>query len=281
MTVRWLTHRLSAAVLYSLSPSARDAPASAVRPGDRRRPGLPPAAHRASDFVAAQDYTYDDCRPPDRLPPAALLYRHDETQILPLLRERGADQSPAHHHGHSVEPAAWMKTSDSLMGPPDRRPEDLLLLRAVLLKFVQPTGQECTSTSSACRTSRRTVRPHLPGHRHAIVQEEKVISDLAHARAAGLPTKIPPYDTTGEHPNDIASTPPDEPPTPTTTPSSALLPAPAGSGVSYHCYYGTQRHDRTARAVPGPGHLPDRVLGSQSAVRDTFSDTLKWHARKP
>jgi len=79
----------SAAVLYSLSPSARDAamhllfdPATGDGLDFLRQP------IGASDFVAAQDYTYDD------LPPGQTDYRqrhfsiaHDETQILPLLRD--------------------------------------------------------------------------------------------------------------------------------------------------------------------------------------------------
>jgi len=73
-----------------------------------------------------------------------------------------------------------MKTSDSLIG--GRLIDDPKIYSSYalyLLKFVQAyRPRECTSTSSACRTSRRTVRRHLPGTDMPSVQEEKVISDL-------------------------------------------------------------------------------------------------------
>ena len=53
------------------------------------------------------------------------------------------------------------------------------------------------------------------------------------------------------------------------------------SGVAYHCYYGdpgamSALHDQ----FPGADIYQTECSGSQSAVpADTFSDTLKWHAR--
>ena len=86
-----------------------------------------------------------------------------------------------------------------------------------------------------------------------------------------------------EHPNDIASTPPDETADTNDYPQRVLS-SPAVrwvSGLAYHCYYGdpsamTALHDQ----FPGEDIYQTECSGSQSAVpADTFSDTLKWHAR--
>ena len=116
-------------------------------------------------------------------------------------------------------------------------------------------------------------------------QEEKVIEDLGPMlRAAGLHTQILAYDHNwSEHPNDIASTPPDETADINDYPQKVLT-SPAArwiSGVAYHCYYG----DPSAMTALH-NQFPDKAIyftecsGSQSAdPANTFSDTLKWHAR--
>ena len=280
----------SAAVLYSLSPSARDAamhllfdPATGDGLDFLRQP------IGASDFVATQDYTYDD------LPPGQTDYRqrhfsiaHDETQILPLLREAERINPRLTIMATPWSPPAWMKTSDSLIG--GRLIDDPKIYSSYalyLLKFVQAyraQGVHVDFISVQNEPQNRTPGTY-PGTDMPSVQEEKVISDLGPMlRAAGLPTKILAYDHNwAEHPNDIASTPPDETADTNDYPQQVLS-SPAArwvSGVSYHCYYGdpsamTALHEQ----FPGQPIYQTECSGSQSAVpADTFSDTLKWHAR--
>ena len=117
------------------------------------------------------------------------------------------------------------------------------------------------------------------------VQEAKVIYDLGPMlRSAELHTKILAYDHNwAEHPNDVASTPPDETADTNDYPQQVLY-SPAArwvSGVSFHCYSGdpsamTAFH----KQFPSLKIYQTECSGSQSAVpADTFTDTLKWHAR--
>ena len=280
----------SAAVLYSLSPSARDAamrllfdPATGDGLDFLRQP------IGASDFVAAQDYTYDD------MPPGQTDYlqrhfsvAHDEAQILPLLREAERINPRLTIMATPWSPPAWMKTSDSLIG--GRLIDDPKIYYSYalyLLKFVQAyraQGVHVDFISVQNEPQNRTPGTY-PGTDMPSVQEEKVISDLGPMlRAAGLPTKILAYDHNwAEHPNDIASTPPDETADTNDYPQQVLSSSAARwvSGVAYHCYYGdpsamTGLHDQ----FPGQLIYQTECSGSQSAVAaDTFSDTLKWHAR--
>jgi glucosylceramidase len=280
----------SAAVLYSLSPAARDAalhllfdPATGDGLDFLRQP------IGASDFVATQDYTYDD------MPSGQTDYlqrhfsiTHDEAQILPLLRESERINPRLTIMATPWSPPAWMKTSDSLIGGRlIDDPKIYFSYALYLLKFVQAyraQGVHVDFISVQNEPQNRTPGTY-PGTDLSSVQEEKVIADLGPMlRAAGLPTKILAYDHNwAEHPNDIASTPPDETADTNDYPQQVLS-SPAArwvSGVSYHCYYGdpsamTALHDQ----FPGQAIYQTECSGSQSAVpADTFSDTLKWHAR--
>ena len=280
----------SAAVLDSLSPSARDAamhllfdPATGDGLDFLRQP------IGASDFVAAQDYTYDD------LPPGQTDYlqrhfsiAHDEAQILPLLREAERLNPRLTIMATPWSPPAWMKTSDSLIGGRlIDDPKIYFSYALYLLKFVQAyraQGVHVDFISVQNEPQNRTPGTY-PGTDMPSVQEEKVIGDLGPMlRAAGLPTKILAYDHNwAEHPNDIASTPPDETADTNDYPQRVLS-SPAArwvSGVAYHCYYGdpsamTALHEQ----FPGQPFYQTECSGSQSAVpADTFSDTLEWDAR--
>ena len=280
----------SAAVLYSLSPAARDAamhllfdPVTGDGLDFLRQP------IGASDFVATQDYTYDD------MPPGQTDYlqrhfsiSHDEAQILPLLREAEHINPRLTIMATPWSPPAWMKTGDSLIG--GRLIDDPKIYYSYalyLLKFVQAyraQGVHVNFISVQNEPQNRTPGTY-PGTDMPSVQEEKVIGDLGPMlRAAGLHTKILAYDHNwAEHPNDIASTPPDETADTNDYPQQVLS-SPAArwvSGIAYHCYYGdpsamTALHDQS----PGQDIYQTECSGSQSAVpADTFSDTLKWHAR--
>ena len=280
----------SAAVLSSLSPSARDAamhllfdPVTGDGLDFLRQP------IGASDFVATQDYTYDD------MPPGQTDYlqrhfsiAHDEAQILPLLREAERINPRLTIMATPWSPPAWMKTGDSLIGGRlIDDPKIYFSYALYLLKFVQAyqaQGVHVDFISVQNEPQNRTPGTY-PGTDMPSVQEEKVIGDLGPMlRAAGLPTKILAYDHNwAEHPNDIASTPPDETADTNDYPQQVLS-SPAArwvAGVAYHCYYGdpsamTALHDQ----FPGEDIYQTECSGSQSAVpANTFSDTLKWQAR--
>src|ERR1017187_176064 len=280
----------SAAVLYSLSTSARDAamhllfdPATGDGLDFLRQP------IGASDFVATQAYTYDD------LPPGQTDYSqqhfsvaHDEAEILPLLRAAERINPKLTIMATPWSPPAWMKTSGSLIGGRlIDNPKIYFSYALYLLKFVaayRAQGVHVDALTVQNEPQNRTPGGY-PGTDLPASQEEKVIEDLGPMlRAAGLHTKILAYDHNwAEHPNDIASTPPDETSDINDYPQE-LLSSPAArwiSGVSYHCYYG----DPSAMTVlrnqfPGQDIYQTECSGSQSSdPANTFSDTLKWHAR--
>jgi glucosylceramidase len=280
----------SAAVLYSLSPAAREAamrllfdPATGDGLDFLRQP------IGASDFVATKDYTYDD------LPAGQTDYlqrhfsiAHDEAQILPLLRAAERINPRLTIMATPWSPPAWMKTSGSLIG--GRLIDDPKIYFSYALYLVKFLA---AYRAQGVRVDAITVQ-NEPQNRHSDTypgtdmpsfQEEKVIEDLGPMlRAAGLHTKILAYDHNwSEHPNDIAATPPDETADINDYPQQVLS-SPAAkwvSGVSYHCYYGdpsamTALHDQ----FPRYDIYETECSGSQSAdPANTFSDTLKWHAR--
>jgi glucosylceramidase len=280
----------SAVVLDSLSPSARNAalhllfdPATGDGLDFLRQP------IGASDFTATQDYTFDD------LPAGQTDYSqrhfsiaHDEAQILPLLRAAEKINPKLTIMATPWSPPAWMKTGDSLIG--GRLIDDPKIYSSYalyLLKFVQAyraQGVRVSAITVQNEPQNRTPGTY-PGTDLPASQEEKVIEDLGPMlRAAGLGTKILAYDHNwSEHPNDIASTPPDETSDINDYPQEVLS-SPAAkwvSGVSYHCYFGdpsamTALHEQ----FPSQGIYQTECSGSQSTdPANTFSDTLKWHAR--
>jgi glucosylceramidase len=116
-------------------------------------------------------------------------------------------------------------------------------------------------------------------------QEEKVIETLGPMlRAAGMRTKILAYDHNwSEHPNDIASSPPDETMDTNDYPQE-ILSSPAArwvSGTAYHCYYGDPSAMSTLHdEFPTKAIYFTECSGSQSSdPATTFSDTLHWHTR--
>ena len=261
----------SAVVLYRLSPTARNATMRSLfdpRTGDGLSYLRQPIG--ASDFVATRDYTYDD------MPAGQTDYRqrhfsiaHDRGQDPAAAASGQAPEPAAADRGQPVEPAG-VDEDQRLAGrrPADRQPAYLPLLRAVPDEVrARPTGRRASrSTRSRSRTSRRTApRPATPGTDMPSWQEEKVIEALGPMlHAAHLGTKILAYDHNwSEHPNDIASTPPDETADVNDYPQQVLSSRAARwiSGTAYHCYFGdpsamSALHD----AVPGQGHLLHRVL---------------------
>jgi glucosylceramidase len=244
----------------------------------------------ASDMVAgSQDYTYDD------MPAGQTDYRqqhfsvaHDKAEILPLLRQARAINPHLTIMATPWSPPAWMKTNDSLVG--GRLIDDPRIYHSYalyLLKFLEAyraAGVAVQYLSVQNEPQNRTPAGY-PGTDMPSWQEEQVIEDLGPMiRSAHLPTKILAYDHNWqEHPNDIASTPPDETGD-VNTYAQNVLKSPAArwvSGVAFHCYYGdpsamTAIHNQ----FPKKQILETECSGTQSAdPANTFSDTLKWHAR--
>jgi glucosylceramidase len=280
----------SATVLYGLSPAVHErAMRSLFSPvtGDGLDYLRQPVG--ASDFVAAAAYTYDD-RPAGQADYQQRHFSiaHDRARILPLLREAEAINPQLQIIATPWSPPAWMKTSGSLIG--GRLIDDPRIYRSYalyLLKFVeayQADGVPVDTITVQNEPQNRTPSGY-PGTDMPSWQEEKVIADLGPMlRQAGLRTQILAYDHNwAEHPNDIAATPPDETSDINAYPQN-ILNSPAAtwvSGVAYHCYYGdpsamTTLHDQ----FPDKATYFTECSGSQSSdPANTFSDTLKWHAR--
>jgi len=280
----------SAAVLYTLSPDARNATMASLfdpRTGDGLDYLRQPIG--ASDFTTSAAYTYDDV--PAGQTDFSLRHfsiAHDQAQILPLLRQ-------AEHLNPNVQivatpwsPPAWMKTGDSLIGGRlIDSPQVYQAYAAYLVKFIEAyraNGVNVDAITVQNEPQNRTPAGY-PGTDMPSWQEENVINQLGPMLLkAGLDTKILAYDHNwSEHPNDVASTPPDEVADIDDYPQQVLQSSAARyvSGVAYHCYYGdpsamTALHNQ----FPRTDIYFTECSGSQSSdPSNTFSDTVKWHAR--
>jgi len=280
----------SASVLYTLAPQARhDLMVSLFDP--RSGDGLDYLRQPigASDFTNGPAYTYDD------VPAGQTDYSlshfsiaHDQAQILPLLREAERINPDLQIVASPWSPPAWMKTGDSLVG--GRLIDDPRIYQAYaayLVKFVQAyraNGVNVDTITVQNEPQNRTPAGY-PGTDMPSWQEEKVIAQLGPMlRMAGLKTKILAYDHNwSEHPNDIASTPPDELADVNDYPQQVLSSSVAKYvyGVAYHCYYGDPSAMTALHKQFPKTHIYfTECSGSESAnPANTFSDTLKWHAR--
>jgi glucosylceramidase len=280
----------SATVLYRLSPTARAATMRMLfdpRTGDGLSYLRQPIG--GSDFVATAPYTYDDMPAGQTdYPQRHFSIAHDEAEILPLLREAEALNPQLHIVASPWSPPAWMKTNQSLIGGRlIDEPQIYHSYALYLTKFIQAyraQGVRVNTITVQNEPQNRTPAGY-PGTDMSAAQEEKLIEALGPMlRAAGLTTRILAYDHNwSEHPNDIASTPPDETSDINDYPQEVLS-SPAArwvSGTAYHCYYGdpsamTALHNE----FPNKDIYFTECSGSQSSdPANTFSDTLKWHAR--
>jgi glucosylceramidase len=280
----------SASVLSTLGPQARTAAMQSLfspTSGDGLDYLRQPIG--ASDFTTGPAYTYDDVPAGQTdYPLSHFSVAHDQAQILPLLRQ--AEQLNPHLQILATpwSPPAWMKTGGSLTG--GRLIDDPRVYRAYaayLVKFIQAyraNGVRVDTVTVQNEPQNRTPSGY-PGTDMPSWQEAKVIEQLGPMlHTAHLDTRILGYDHNWtEHPNDVAATPPDETADIRDYPQQ-LLNSPAAryiSGTAYHCYYGdpsamTALHQQ----FPSKDIYFTECSGSQSAnPADTFSDTLKWHAR--
>ncbi|HEY1488349.1 MAG TPA: glycoside hydrolase family 30 beta sandwich domain-containing protein, partial [Micromonosporaceae bacterium] len=243
----------------------------------------------ASDFITGPAYTYDD------VPAGATDYRlahfsiaHDQAQILPLLRQAEQINPSLRILATPWSPPAWMKTGDSLIG--GRLIDSPAVYRAyaaylvAFVKAYRANGVHVDAITVQNEPQNRTPAGY-PGTDMPSWQEVKVIDDLGPMlRQAGLRTQILAYDHNWtEHPNDVASTPPDETADIDDYPQQVLESSAARylSGVAYHCYSGdpsamTALH----KQFPHTDIYETECSGSESSdPTNTFSDTIKWHAR--
>ena len=277
----------SAAVLYRLGPSARAATMTDLFAADRINFLRQPIG--GSDFTDEPAYTYDDVPAGQR--DYALRHfsvAHDRAQILPLLRQAARLNPELKIMGTPWSPPAWMKTNQSLIG--GRLIDDPRIYRAYaayLVKFVQAYRAEGVRVDYlSLQNEPQNRNPSgYPGMDLPSWQAAKVIEHLGPLlHVNGLKTKILGYDHNwSEHPNDAANTPPDEVADIDHYPQE-LLDSPAArwvSGIAYHCYSGDAADmSELHREFPRTDIYFTECSGSQSGVpADTFSDTLKWHAR--
>jgi glucosylceramidase len=281
----------SASVLYTL-PAAQRAQVMAwlFSPGGGDGLDFLRQPIGATDMIAAgAAYTYDDV--PAGQTDYSLTHfsiAHDESQILPLLREAEQLNPNLQIMATPWSPPAWMKTGDSLLsGQLIDSPQIYHAYALYLLKFVEAyraQGVNVDEISVQNEPQDRTTTTY-PGTDMPSWQEAAVIEQLGPMlKAAHLHTEIFAYDHNwSEDPNDIADTPPNETADINDYPQQVLS-TPAAqwiSGVAFHCYYGdpsamTAFHEQ----YPNLKIEETECSGSESAdPANTFSDTLKWHAR--
>jgi glucosylceramidase len=280
----------SATVLYTL-PAAQRAQVMASLFSPTTGDGLDYLRQPigGSDMVATAPYTYDD------LPAGQTDYdlrhfsvAHDQAQILPLLREAKALNPRLQIIASPWSPPAWMKTSDSLIGGRlIATPQVYRAYALYLLKFIEAyraNGVNVDAITVQNEPQNRTPSGY-PGTDMPSAQEAAVIEDLGPMiKAAHLQTEIfAYYHNWAEHPNDIASTPPDEVGDINAYVQNVLATPAASwiSGIAFHCYYGDPSAMTTFHnEYPKLKIFMDECSGSQSTdPANTFSDTLKWHSR--
>jgi len=280
----------SAAVLYRLDRATRDRVLRRLfHPHHGNGLSYLRQPMGASDFVAERHYTYDD------LPPGHTDYgmsrfsiAHDERQILPLLRRARELNPQLRILASPWSPPAWMKTGGSLIG--GRLIDDPRIYRAYALYFVKflqayaRAGVPVDAVTVQNEPQNRKPKGY-PGMDLPVAQQKKLIQALGPAlRAAGLRTRILAYDHNwAVHPDDVAATPPGQ--DPEVNYAADVLADPATSrwvaGTAYHCYFADPSPQSALRK-----RFPDKDIyftecsGIRSKVpAQTFSDTLKWHAR--
>ena len=283
----------SATVLYRLSAAARAATMRSLFDpvtGDGLDYLRQPIG--ASDFIVTAAYTYDD------MPAGQTDYSLAHFSASPTIRRRScrccAQAKPLNPRLQIMatpwSPPAWMKTGGSLIG--GRLIDDPRIYRAyaTVPAQVRPgvPGQRRPVDAITVQNEPQNRTPAgYPGTDMPSWQEEKVIEDLGPMlRAAGLqhqdPRLRPQLDRAPErHRRRRRRT---RPPTSTTTRrrSSSSPAARWVSGTAYHCYFGdpsamTALHNEfpsTRRSTS-----PSAPAASPADPANTFSDTLKWHAR--
>jgi glucosylceramidase len=282
----------AASVLYRLEPTQRDAAMVALF-DPHRGDGLSYLRQPmgASDFVATGQYTYDDLAAGQTdYAMQHFSIAHDESEILPLLRQARALNPRLQILASPWSPPAWMKTNGSLVGGSlvaDSRVYDAYALYFV--KFVQAYERAGVPVATVTVQNEPQNRhpSGYPGMFMSAEQQAAFIEVLGPAlRRAHLNTGILAYDHNWSmHPGDIASTPPGEVPE-TEYPTLVLSDPQAArwvSGVAYHCYFGSPSRQTALHAqFPSAAIYFTECSGSHGPndpPAQVFSDTLRFHAR--
>jgi glucosylceramidase len=282
----------AAAVLYRLDPARRDAAMVALF-DPRRGDGLSYLRQPmgASDFVATAQYTYDDLSAGQTdYAMRRFSIVHDESQILPLLRQARALNPRLQILASPWSPPAWMKTNGSLVG--GSLIDDPRIYAAYALYFVrfvqayQRAGVPVAAVTVQNEPQNRNPSGY-PGMFMSAEQQAAFIEVLGPAlRRAHLDTQIFAYDHNWSmHPADIASTPPGE--VPETEYPTLVLSNPQAArwvaGVAYHCYFGDPSRQSALHAqFPKVAISFTECSGSHGPTdppAQVFSDTLRFHAR--
>jgi glucosylceramidase len=281
----------SAQVLYRLDSATRaSAMSDLFSPSQGDGLGVLRQPMGSSDFVEGDHYTYDD------LPAGQTDYTldhfsvaHDQSQILPLLRQALALNPALKIVATPWSPPAWMKTGQSLIG--GRLIDDPKIYATYaryFVKFLQAYARAGVPVYAVTMQNEPQNRhpSGYPGTDMPVRQEVALIDALGPAlRDAGLQTKILGYDHNwSEHPADIAGTPPGEQPE-TEYPTDLLNSSAARwvAGTAYHCYSGDpSRQTDLHRQFPAKDIWFTECSGSHGATdppAQVFGDTLKWHSR--
>lgn len=282
----------SAAVLYALTRDERD---DTMRKLFDPKAGIGVSFLRqpvgSSDFTAqAAHYTYDDvARGATDFLQKHFSIKHDEAQILPLLRQAKKLNPQLKIVATPWSPPAWMKTGGSLVGGRLKPGAAYAATYAAYLtRYVaayKAAGVPIDYLTVQNEPQNRTPKGY-PGTDMPVADEARVISILGPMLKIVSPhTKILGYDHNwSTHPDDIANTPPGEDPE-TDYPSKLLQTKAAKwvAGTAFHCYSG----DPSAQTVlheqyPDKGIWFTECSGSHGAADSPaqfFTDTLKWHAR--
>jgi glucosylceramidase len=239
----------------------------------------------ASDFVKGNHYTYDDQPTGDTdFGMEDFSVRHDEKQILPLLRQARSLNENLKVMGTPWSPPAWFKTPETLVGGrfiDDQRYYDAYT--KYFVKFVQAYKRAGVPVDAVTLQNEPQNRfPfRYPGMDFRDPEEARLIKSVGPAfQQAGIDTKILGYDHNWSlHPNDVGL--------PGANPNYArdLLNDPEAKrwldGTAFHCYSG----DPSAQSELHDLH-PDRGIyftecsGIESGdPATTFPDTLHWHSR--
>ncbi|GAA0575236.1 ricin-type beta-trefoil lectin domain protein [Kribbella sandramycini] len=282
----------AAAVLYRLSPADRE---QTLRKLFDPKHGIGVSFLRqpvgSSDFTAAAEhYTFDDMPPGQTdFPLKHFSIKHDEQQILPLLRRAKQLNPQLKVMASPWSPPAWMKDGDSLVG--GRLKDDPKVYDAYaryLVKFVEAyTRAGVPVDFLTIQNEPQNRKPdRYPGSDIPVRQEAAVINALGPLlRKASPRTKIIGYDHNwSTHPGDIGTTPPGEDPE-TDYPYKLLRSSAAKwiAGTAYHCYSGNAAAQTALhKAFPTKGIWFTECSGSHGP-NDTppqiFRGTLTWHAR--
>lgn len=222
----------------------------------------------ASDFSTSL-FSYDDM-PSGQTDPslADFSIAHDQSYILPILKQALALNPQATVMATPWSPPGWMKTSGSMIGG-TLQSSDYQAFANYLVKFAQAYQAAGVPISLITPQNEPEYSPsNYPGSTFTAAQEESFIANnLGPALASsGLSTKILGYDHNW---ND------------TSFPETLLSNSASSqyvAGTAWHCYSGDPSAQSTVHnAYPGKDTYFTECSGSQSSnPANTFSDSLDW-----